>query len=355
LRPDQVKTKEFSFIVAPVLTPLRPRVKRLYVLDYPAIDPCHGLEEIRMKLRIKFVLGLTVFMVAPFFVSSATGQSPGPHYGPWTSPEPVASLNTQANELPNCISRDGLRLYFHRGDTLTNGEDLYVARRADTDSDWYAVVRLPEGINSGANDRTAFESQDRHWLYFASNRPGGLGGFDLYVSWRKDVDDDEGWQTPVNLASINTAGFDAGPTLFEDEDGTIQLYFTSGPSGPVADLYVSILGPGGFESRTAVTELNSSANDSRPYLRKDGREIYFASNRNGLLSIWASTRFATDQLWLAPSLIFTPTGGGTPAPYFTTPVLSRDALTLYVGVNQAAGTDVGDIYSAHREKIKGPR
>lgn len=308
-----------------------------------------------MKREITIVLGLVMTLaIAHIFrseIGSVQAQSIGPHFTDWSIPEPVTSLNTLGNELPNCISRDGLRLYFHRG----TSEDLYVANRPDTESDWNPPVRLPDGINSSANDRTAFESQDGHWLYFASNRPGGFGGFDLYVSWRKHVDDDEGWQTPVNLASINTSGFDAGPTLFEDEFGITQLYFTSGATPQVADLYMSVLGPDGFGPRSLVGELNSSVNDSRPYLRKDGREIFFASNRSGLLSIWTSKRFATDQTWLAPELILTPTATGTPAPYFTTPVLSRDALTLYVGVNQAAGTDLGDIYVAYRKKVKGPK
>jgi len=308
-----------------------------------------------MKRSIKFLLGLTAaIVIAPLFWSgscSVRAQSAGPHYTEWSALEPVTELNTTGNELPNCISRDGLRLYFHRGVS----EDLYVAHRTDTESDWDTPVRLPDGINSTANDRTAFESQDGHWLYFASNRAGGLGGFDLYASWRKNIDSDEAWQTPVNLASINTTGFDAGPTLFEDSDGSVHLYFTSGTTPPVADLFVSILGVDGFGPRTAVTELNSPVNDSRPYLRKDGREIYFVSNRTGLQGIYASTRFATDEPWLEPELIIVPTVGGTPLPYFTTPVLSRDALTLYVGVNQAAGTDLGDIYVAHREKIKGPK
>jgi hypothetical protein len=60
-------------------------------------------------------------------------------------------------------------------------------------------------------------SRDGHWMFFASNRPGGFEDSDILVSYRTPTHDDFGWQLPLNLgANINTAFFDAGPTFFRE-------------------------------------------------------------------------------------------------------------------------------------------
>ena len=56
-------------------------------------------------------------------------------------------------------------------------------------------------INTEANERSPALSRDGHYLFFATTRAGGSGGFDIWVSWRHDTRDDFGWQTPVNLGT----------------------------------------------------------------------------------------------------------------------------------------------------------
>ena len=315
-----------------------------------------------MKLPTTIASGLLASVAVVLFFwldfGAARAQSFGPHFTEWSTPQAAEgpALNTTGNELPNSISRDGLSLYFHRTNAGTL-EDLYVAHRPDTETPWGMPVKLPDGINSIYNDRTAFPSPDGHWFFFASNRPGGLGGFDLYVSWRKNVHDDEGWGTPVNLTTINSPGFDAGPTLFEDESGMMQLYFTSTPvvggQPTIADIYMSVLGSNGFEPATKVIELSGPASDARPYLRKDGREIFFQSNRSGTLSVWTSTRGSTAEPWAPPTLALSPEDLGDPTVILvTTPALSWDARTLFVGVGRASG-NFDDIYVTDREKLRG--
>jgi hypothetical protein len=70
-------------------------------------------------------------------------------------------------------------------------------------------------------------------LFYATTRPGGSGGFDLWVSKRSDVNDDFGWQTPENLgALINSSGVDAGPSyLYDPAAQEESLYFASNRSG----------------------------------------------------------------------------------------------------------------------------
>lgn len=308
-------------------------------------------------------VGLIVAMaIAPILwprFGSANAQSAGPHYTDWSVPVPIAELNTTGSESPNSISRDGLSLYINFLDATTTppNEDIYVAYRDDVDSPWGEPVIVPN-VNSIRNDRHAFISPDGHWLYFASNRTGGLGNsYDIYVSWRRHVKDDQGWETPTRLPVVNTSGFDVGPRLFEDEFGVVQLYFSSNPaanSQPV-DIYRSVLGQYGFETPVTVPELNSTFHEGACYLRKDGREIYFPRTEGTVQNVMYSTRESTDAVWDAPEYVFDRSLIGDPAiTFITNPVLSWDGLTIYIGVYQT-GVNNGnaDIYVSHREKISG--
>lgn len=317
-----------------------------------------------MKRLMTVALGLTVAVaIAPLLgpgFGSAQAQSFGPHFTNWSVPVPIAELNTTGSESPNSISRDGLSLYINFLDTSTSpaNEDIYVARRDDVYSSWGTPVIVPN-VNSNKNDRHAFVSPDGHWLYFASNRTGGLNNsYDIYVSWRQHVKDDEGWETPVRLPVVNTNGFDVGPRLFEDEFGVVQLYFSSNPAANAqpADIYSSVLGPYGFETPVAVPELNSTFHEGACYLRKDGREIYFPRTEGTVQNVMVSTRVSTDALWAAPEYVFDRSLIGDPAiTFITNPVLSWDGLTLYIGVYQTGvNNGYADIYVAYREKIKGP-
>ena len=93
--------------------------------------------------------------------------------------------------------------------------------------------------------------------------------------------DDNAWEEPVNLTAVNSVGFEGGPMLFEDETtGTVQLYLAAAPypggTQAVADLYVSTLGPDGFQTPVPVTELNAACcHDGKPFVRRDGLEIFF--------------------------------------------------------------------------------
>jgi hypothetical protein len=338
-----------------------------------------------MRLSIKFFFGLVVIAVisfltclgqtqAPLFGSGfglVQAQSARPQYTEWSALEPVSALNTDGNELPNAISHDGLRFYF-----LRSG-DIYVSHRPDQDSDWETPVALPSTINMPppAVETNAFETIDGHWLFFGSTRSGGMGGSDIWLSWRKNVHDDQGWQPAVNLSGVNTAGFENGPSLIENEEtGMTELYFAGSPceaapcpagtgTQAFADLYMSILGPSGFETPELLANLSDPTHhDGKPWVLRGDREFFFESYRLGPPpmstggAIFVSTRSSADQPWGDP--VVTIVGSSTPGTpgdrWITTPVLSRDALTLFVGVNQP-GTDFGDVYMARREKVRGSK
>lgn len=281
-----------------------------------------------------------------------------PRYGDWSEGTFLSTVNTSELEFANAISRDELHLYFQRGDAAVGGEDLWVSHRESRSAPWGAAQKLPATVNSADNDRAAAISPDGHWLFFGSDRPGGRGLTDLYVSWRVDVHDDSSWHAAVNLddlgTPVNTAGFDSGPAIYRNDDaGTTELYFVSNPTGAqaFADVYVSVQNPdGSFGVPSAVTALSSAASEGRPYIRRDGLEIYFQSNRvggKGAFDIWLSTRTSTDAAWSTPQNVEELNTTGVEV----TPVLSWDALTLYFAVVRPG--QVGEILAAMRERASG--
>ena len=183
--------------------------------------------------------------VAMFFNSPRTGSVGGGDI--WVSfnsgaPVNVGAVNTSANEIAPDISPFGLNLFFTSDRSGgSGGNDLYVATRNSIFNPFGPAVNLAT-INTSFSDLAPSISSDELSLYFTSNRPGGFGGFDLYVATRPDLISPFG--AAVNLgASINSSLDDMAPSISSD-GGT--LYFDSNRSG----------GFGGFDiyQSTAVPE-----------------------------------------------------------------------------------------------------
>jgi hypothetical protein len=297
-------------------------------------------------------MSLRVFVWVLLIVGGLTSATAlgAPRYSEWQFEGPVAAVNSATHlDFPNAISKDGLSLYIQRAPANLVNEDLFVAQRASSDDLWGSPVPLT-GVNSPANERAAFVSPDRHWLFFASDRSGGFGGFDLYASWRSDVHDDMDWGPAIHLAGISTTGFDSGPTLFEDGAvGVGQFYWTAGTTQATSDVFTARWnGDGTFGPATRVVELSSPAQDGRPYVSHTGLEMFLQSNRVGSvgLDIWVATRDTIDVAWSAPVRV----NELSTADQDVTPVLSWDRETLIFG--RATATS-GDVYWATRDKVRG--
>ena len=247
------------------------------------------------------------FVVVCAFTASLHAQS----YSDWSAPVNLGpTVNSAFIDLGPAISKDGLSLFF----TSTRpggfgGEDIYVSHRDSSDDPWGTPVNLGQTINTSLNERVPAFSRDGHLMFFASNRPGGFGNFDIWVSRREQTHDDFAWQEPENLgAGVNSALIDAGASYFEnDEAGVPQLYFTSNRSGVPGnfDIYVSEqAADGSFGPANLVLELNSPVEDSRPSIRHDGREIFINSSRTGsidnIFDVWVATRDSVFEVWSKP-------------------------------------------------------
>jgi len=98
----------------------------------------------------------------------------------------VTELSSSLNENRPSIRFDGLEIFFqsNRPGSFSAALDLWVATREDSLDPWSAPVNLGSPINTTSIDTNANLSSDRLTLFFCSDRPGGLGGLDLYVSTR---------------------------------------------------------------------------------------------------------------------------------------------------------------------------
>ena len=114
-------------------------------------------------------------------------------------------------------------------------EDLYVTFKDSFSGDWSDPVHLGDTINTEGYEMSPFLSEDKRYLFFASNGHPGYGNADLFVSTRLDSSWTQ-WSEPRNLGDgINSAGFDAYLTIATNND----VFFISNRYGRSADIYFS--------------------------------------------------------------------------------------------------------------------
>ncbi|MGB2865299.1 MAG: LamG-like jellyroll fold domain-containing protein [Sedimentisphaerales bacterium] len=205
-------------------------------------------------------------------------QSPEDDWGPAVNLGPP--VNTSASDGTPSISADGLELYF--ADVGPSGSpyrpgghgggDIWVAKRKSKDENWSNPVNLGPTINSSSMETYPNISADGLSLYFSSSG-------DIFVTTRARKDDD--WGTPVNVgAPPNTSSWEGFPNI--SPDGRV-LFFYSNRSGGYGgmDLYVTMR-PTVFDSwGQAVNfgpKINTPYYDISPSLSADGCTLHFAHN-----------------------------------------------------------------------------
>jgi hypothetical protein len=124
------------------------------------------------------------------------------------------AINTDENQYYNSVSNKGT-IYFHASDSISNNIFMAV-----WNGKGYQVEPVPSIINSNYTETDPFISPNEDYLIFSSDRPGGYGGSDLYISFFKKGT----WGQPINLGSeINSMNNDFAPCVSSG-----ILTFTSG-------------------------------------------------------------------------------------------------------------------------------
>ncbi|MBK7936736.1 MAG: OmpA family protein [Lewinellaceae bacterium] len=207
--------------------------------------------------------------------------------GSLTVAEPFSrEISTQYNEGPVCFDRTAEVVYFSRN-IIVDGREKYskdgsLMMRIYSSKKEGELWTEPQPIfpvnDEGYADCHPAISIDGDKLFFTSNRPGGSGGMDIFVSYRVG----ESWSEPVNLgAGVNTSGNEAFPFIHADN----SLYYASdgieGGQGGL-DLYYVI--PEGTQWTKPINmgaPFNTRGDDFGLIVDLNKINGYYSSNGNG--------------------------------------------------------------------------
>ena len=289
-----------------------------------------------MKNRITLTM-LTAIMTLVVMLASASSQN---HF---SGPQNMgAIINSASDDQGGAIAPSGLSLYFTSNRAGgQGGQDLYVSQRAALGLAWGAPQNLGATLNSAENDLAPSFSRDGRLMFFTSNRLTGMGNNDIYLSTRTNPNNDFGWTAPVNLgAPINTQFSERGATFFEDmTTGINTLSFAreiDSTMAPFHDLYQSTRNADGtFDAPTLITELNSIGSEIRATFRSDGLEVFIHTARPGGLGAPPPAPATFD--------IFVSTRASTSAPW-NPPVLVAGLNTTFTEGGPALSPDGSVLY-----------
>ncbi|MBL4576998.1 MAG: PD40 domain-containing protein [Flavobacteriales bacterium] len=186
-------------------------------------------------------------------------------------------INSSGHDASIALSIDGQKLFVYK-DTEVGSGDIYVSER-DGDA-WTYPVRLNLNINSDHWEGSASLSADEQTLFFSSERPGGLGGKDIYMSVMRE---DGVWDEAVNLGpNINTEEDDDAPFIHPDNR---TLYFSSKGHKSMGgyDIFSATLDEKGKWGKPLNIgyPINTTADDIYYVVTGDGNTAYFSSSRIG--------------------------------------------------------------------------
>lgn len=204
--------------------------------------------------------------------------------GRLSDPQPLSGeVNAQYHESSATFSYSGNLMFFTRSSAnkgRRGKRQLKIFMAEKVENNWVNITELPFNSDDFSTCHPTI-SPDGTRLYFASNRPGGFGGMDIYVSVYRN----EKWNEPINLGPvINSAGNEVFPYISLDE----VLYFSSSDQGGLGRLDI-------FRSKRVVDEsqrtwqikqnlglpFNSEGDDFGFYINSDNTGGLFTSSREG--------------------------------------------------------------------------
>ena len=194
-------------------------------------------------------------------------------------PQPLpAPLNQFLMQYFPVVTADGKQIFFtvRKGNSSADDEDIYTSIR-DESGNWSEPSSVSSLINTPRNEGTCTISADGKTLIYTScQAPGGLGSCDLYEVKRTG----DRWGMPKNMGQpINTPGWESQPSL--SADGR-TLYFVSERRGGqgMRDIWVSRLSPRGnwLNPENLGPAVNSRMDDLSPFVHVNGQSLYFSSN-----------------------------------------------------------------------------
>lgn len=199
-----------------------------------------------------------------------------PSGGKWSGSESL-NINSKFHDAAADISSDGKTLYLYRDTPKTKG-DIYVSKYDDAKKMWSEPKKLNANINTKSRETAVCVSDDGKTLYFASDKPGGKGGLDIYKSEMQGND----WGPAKAIDEINTPYDDDAPFLSFDGKA---LYFSSKGYNTMGgyDVFKSTKeGDKWGKPKNMGTPINSPEDDVHLVLTEDNKKgFYVSASENG--------------------------------------------------------------------------
>lgn len=254
-------------------------------------------------------------------------------------------INTTDFEYFPALTADERTLIFTRNQRLNGGmgmqEDFYVSQRGN--SGWERAMNLGEPINTDENEGAPTISANGRVLTFtACNRPDGMGSCDLKISQKVG----ERWSPSTFIGPpVSSNKWESQPSL--SADGR-TLYYASNRAGGQGgmDIWVSRMDADGLWGmpENLGDRVNSKGNEQTPYIHPDGRTLYFASDGHvglGSNDIFV-TRMADDGSWSRPLNLGYPINSWKDEIGL---IVGASGSTAYYASDRAGGMGGLDLYS----------
>jgi len=252
-------------------------------------------------------------------------------------------VNGEGYEFVNYVSADGEQLFFtrrtpkgHRKD-----EDFYIAKKV-SDSTWGESIELGYPVNTPGDEGAMCLSPDGQFLFFAAcNRPDSYGSCDLYASRRQG----DRWSEPYNLGPVvNSSYWESQPTFSTDGK---TLYFVSNRPGGWggSDIWITKLNIDGSWTQplNAGPVINTSEAERGPFIHLDGQSFYFSSKGHlgmGEGDIFLSRLNASGE-WSEPINLGYPVNTHADE---VTMVVDNEGKFAYISSDLETGFGLTDIY-----------
>jgi hypothetical protein len=221
-----------------LIQPLKEYINQGSVNDYPVISYDGSTMAYTERRGLESVV----------YVTRMEGDS-------WGTPKDItleASMGTDCHTTS--LNSDGTELYLFKNDNYDG--NIYMTGYSN--GTWSPIIKLNKNINTKYYESHAAISSDGSKLYFTSNREGGLGELDLWVSEKDETGD---WGIPVNLGNaINTPFNEETPFILKDGK---TLYFSSEGHGSIGgfDIFLSTSSDGQWENPVNIGYPVSTTDD----------------------------------------------------------------------------------------------
>ena len=200
----------------------------------------------------------------------------------WAAADEIpGQINQKASHVAcTGISSDGKQIFIYKNDMTdaeSRGGDVFVSKVSN--NKWRTPEPFGKPINTTYWEGGACISPDGKTLYFTSERKGGFGNSDIWMSVRKTKTE---WDTPVNLgAEINSPFDEAG--LFLAPDGKTLFFCSNGPNSMGSyDIFRTVCTDGKWSKPENLGyPINTTKRDGPLVLGADSRYAYFSSDRLG--------------------------------------------------------------------------